>query len=140
MRPIPEKMKREMSVDPYYEKCAICDGKCQGIITWEHCWIYAGRQINEKWAIIPICEFHHGLGIYFGRGGLNKNINQLISLMRATPEDLIKYPKVDWGGEFRRVLYNLKNEDKTGILRISEERGISIPGPDEIKELLARLS
>lgn len=140
MRPIPEKMKREMSIDPYYEKCAICDGRCQGRITWEHCWTYGGRQINEKWAIISICEFHHGLGLYCNKGGLNKNINQFISLMRATPEELKKYPKVDWSGEFRRVLYNLKNEDKTGILRISEERGISIPGSDEIKELLARLS
>lgn len=90
MTPIPPKLREEMSNDPYYKVCARKNGECSGRITWEHAWIYAGKQIQEKWAIIPLCWFHH-LG-----EGLNKRINQLISLLRATPEDLAKYPKKDW--------------------------------------------
>lgn len=82
-----------MADDPYYEKWAREGSDCKGRITWEHAWIYAGRQINEKWAIIPLCVFHH-LGL-----GLNKKMNQALSLERATEEDLSKYPKKDWDNE-----------------------------------------
>lgn len=100
MRPIPSKLRKEMSEDPYYSICARKDSHCNGRITWEHAWVYAGKQINEKWAIIPLC-WHHHLGT-----GLRKNINQLISLRRATMEDLMKYPKKDWQQE----LETLKHE------------------------------
>jgi hypothetical protein len=80
-----------MADDPYYAKCARAkDGGCSGRITWEHVWIYAGRQINEIWAIIPLCWFHH-LG-----DGFNKKINEMLSLDRATAADLAKYPKKKW--------------------------------------------
>lgn len=91
MRPIPEKLKREMAADPFYKVCARAkDGGCQGRITWEHAFIYAGRQVNERWAIIPLC-WHHHLG-----EGLDKNVNKRISLARATDEDLAKYPRAPW--------------------------------------------
>lgn len=91
MRPISKKLKFEIQGDPYYDKCARAkEGGCDGRITWEHAFIYAGKQINEKWAIIPLCRYHH-LG-----DGLDKRKNQLIALQRATPEDLAKYPKTDW--------------------------------------------
>jgi len=93
MRPIPPALKNEMEEDPYYKRCARKSGECNGRITWEHAWIYGGRQINEKWAIIPLCVYHH-LG-----AGLNKKINQRIALERATDEDLAKYPKKDWNYE-----------------------------------------
>ncbi len=93
MRPIPPKLKQEMSDDPYYKHCARANSACSGRITWEHAYIYAGKQINEKWAIIPLCVYHH-LG-----EGLDKHENQRIALSRATDEDLAKYPKKDWEKE-----------------------------------------
>jgi len=99
MHPIPLKLRSEMSEDPYYSMCARSGPNCKGRITWEHCWTYAGRQIQEKWAIIPLCEWHH-LG-----GGMDKFVNQYISLCRATPEELKKYPRVDWEQEKKRCLY-----------------------------------
>lgn len=93
MRPIPKAMRDDIAQDPYMKKCARANHECEGRITWEHSWIYAGKQINEKWAIIPLCVFHH-LG-----EGLNKRENERISLRRATEEDLVKYPKKDWGYE-----------------------------------------
>jgi hypothetical protein len=79
-----------MANDPYYSICSRRNHECSGRITWEHCFIYGGRQIQEKWAIIPLCEYHH-LGV-----GLNKRINERIAIERATSEDLAKYPRKDW--------------------------------------------
>src|SRR5215510_1054527 len=77
MRPILPHLREELANDNYYCHCARQSEDCSGRITWDHAIIHAGRQINEKWAIIPLCEFHH-LGY-----GLNKQINQCIALLRA---------------------------------------------------------
>lgn len=66
------------------------DHICQGPSTMEHAWIYRGKQINEKWAIIRLCWWAH-LG-----AGLNKRINEWISLKHATIDDLKKYPNKNW--------------------------------------------
>ena len=92
MHPIPTKLRNEMSDDLFYKKCCRQDENCDGRITWEHALMYAGRQIQKKWAIIPLCVYHH-LG-----PGLNKHLNQYIALERATAADLAEYPKKDWGG------------------------------------------
>ena len=91
--PIPQKLRDEMADDPYYKYCARASGHCEGRITWEHAMTYAGKRINEKWAIIPLCEFHHGL---LGSGGMNKSVNVSIALARANREDLEKYPRAFW--------------------------------------------
>jgi len=94
---IPKPLLEEILADPYYEECARrFEGNCQGRVTFEHAWIYAGKQIQEKWAIIPICEYHHDVGQFQDRGQLDKHENQRLSLIRATAEDLKKYPKKDW--------------------------------------------
>ena len=88
MRPIPPKMREQMSRDPYMEFC-IHPG-CKNIPEWEHAFIYAGKQINEKWAIVPCCMYHH-------RGeGLDKHFNQWVAINRATEEELQKYGKKNW--------------------------------------------
>jgi len=90
MRPIPLKHRRQIDSDPYYETCARANGDCRGRITIEHAFIYAGRQINEMWAYVPLCWRHH-LGDL-----LDKKINERLAVSRATPEDLEKYPRRDW--------------------------------------------
>lgn len=105
MRPIPPKLKKELSDDPFMATC-IWTGEKKDV-SWEHCWIYAGRQINEKWAIVPL------------RRDLNCNISgevkeycRYISMTRATDEDLKKYPKKDWY-QIKKYLFNkYKNERK----------------------------
>lgn len=97
-------MRDSMAMDPIYREClrhsAFDDHECTAdpltrrMIEWEHVWIYAGRQINEPWAIIGICY-----GVHRG-GELNKEKNQFLSLMRATPTDLEKYPRTDWKRRF----------------------------------------
>lgn len=95
MRSIPIKLREELSNDPFYKRCCITGGLD---VSWEHCWSYGTKgQINEKWAIVPL------------RRDLNtshpprwaKEQCRLISLLRATPEDLAKYPKRDWAQELK---------------------------------------
>ena len=65
--------------------------------------MYAGKQVQEWWAIVPCCEYHHR------GGGLKKEFNQLVGLLRAAslnlpagdwlmvPDELYKkYPRTDW--------------------------------------------
>jgi len=91
MRPIPTKVKQELEADPRMKKCiyttalasclaateAECIEPCVGRITWEHAFIYAGKQINEPWAILGICEHHH-LG-----AGLDKDFNRYVALKKV---------------------------------------------------------
>jgi hypothetical protein len=90
MRSIPPKIRKQIDEEPYYKKCARLSSECSGRITIEHSFIYSGRQVNELWALLPLC-WHHHLG-----SGLDKRINEYLSLQRATEEDLAKYPKRDW--------------------------------------------
>ena len=105
---IPLKLRKEMSEDPYYYRCAREDGTCKGRITWEHALLYANKRVQEKFAIIPICEYHHGLGKYWNKEGFNKEINELIALSRATEEDFNKYPKAK--ERWKQQLKYLKNK------------------------------
>ncbi len=86
-----------MANDPFYRVCArkrllndhVCgaDPRTGKLIEWEHALIYAGSQVNEKWAIVPICWWAHS------GPGLIKEINVWIALNRATDEELLKYSK-----------------------------------------------
>lgn len=95
MRPIPPKLREEIANDPFMRKCIYSDiGKgheCRGRVEWEHAWTYAGKQINEAWAIVPVCTYHH-------RGdGLDKDYNRFRAITRADIDDLEKrMPKTNW--------------------------------------------
>lgn len=89
------------------------EGGCAGRITWEHTLIYAGKQVQEEFAIIGLCEEHHL------RAGMDKEKNQAIAFAQATVADLEKYPKSDW---LRRSQYLLDKYDK--LLPIWYPQGI----------------
>jgi len=90
VRPIPEKMKRQMAADPYYQKCVHQSQECQGRIEWDHVFTYGGKQINEVWAILPTCQWHHRNIVRF------RHASERIAVSRASTEDLEKYPRKDW--------------------------------------------
>lgn len=102
MRPISKKVKEKLQQEP--DICArIKDGNCDGNITWEHALIYAGRQIDETWAIIKLCEYHHAVNQYQDSGNLLKEKNIWIALCRATDEELEKYSKANYKGMKERL-------------------------------------
>lgn len=67
---------------------------CAGRITFEHSLIFSGKQVQKEFAIIPLCEYHHDVLSYQDIGNLNKEINVLVSLNRATNEELDSISKV----------------------------------------------
>lgn len=89
MRPIPDKLRKEMADDPFYKKCCLLNTVCQGRIEWHHGIIYAGRQLNEKWAIIPLCHHHHEKVMYEEI----KDKTYYIMLNRVSDDELRKYSK-----------------------------------------------
>lgn len=83
-----------MSIDRFYGRCCLWSlYDCSQGLEWHHVWIYGGRQINEKWAIVPACKFHHD------SVKNNKKVKELferVSLVIATERELKKYPNFDW--------------------------------------------
>ena len=97
MRPVPINLRKEISEDPFMAKCCYT-GETQDI-SWEHCWIYAGKQINERWAIVPLVRRLNTSGML----PEIKNFCRWVSIMRASKEDLEKYPKKDWAQEKKNL-------------------------------------
>lgn len=91
MRPIPLALREQISNNPFMSKCAY--PSCFSSPEWEHSMTYGNRQINEEWAIIPVCTYHHR------DKGLNKNFNRWVAISRATEKDFEKYPKRNWWQE-----------------------------------------
>lgn len=91
MNNIPSKLRKQLAVDPYYYTCARAgiDGhECHGRITWEHVIIYGGKQIQARWAILPLCAWAHAVDEFQDCGDLNKEVNTWIALNRATNQEL----------------------------------------------------
>ena len=98
MHKTPKRIFEELLLErPFCERRAVLnDHECQGKSTFEHAFIYAGKQIPDKWAVIRLCEWAHSVGPYATNGGMNKAKNHWLALRHATPQDLAKYPKADW--------------------------------------------
>lgn len=94
MRTVPRWLRRKLQLDPFYERCALKGyGACDGRITWEHAVIYAGRQVNEEWALVPLCERHHAVGTYMDAGTMDKERNEWVALNRADESTLRGFSK-----------------------------------------------
>ena len=88
------------------------EGNCGGRLTLEHALTYAGRQIDEAWAILWICAYHHGVDQFQDCGDLNKEKHVWLALNRATDEELEKYSKADFKVKRNRLnkIYETKRE------------------------------
>lgn len=90
MRPIPPQLKKEMEADKFYDRCCVTGRHKTNVkVEWHHNLIYAGRQVNEKWCILPLAQYIH-------KRANEKEIKQYldwIMLNRATDEDLMRYSK-----------------------------------------------
>ena len=105
MRPIPQKLRNEIEQSGMNRRCALDTGVygiCEGSSEWHHVWIYAGRHINEFWAIGGCCKKHHK---QVNELTIIKKAFQIASLRRAIPEDLQKYTREDWGQIMKYIGY-----------------------------------
>lgn len=95
MNNIPLKLRKELANDDAYKSCSLIGhGPCDGRITWEHALYFKGKQIQKRFAIIPLCELHHGIGKYLDAGTSLKNLNVWVALNRATEVELKSISKV----------------------------------------------
>lgn len=102
---IPTPLLQTILKDPFYKVCVRAKEKtCKGRVTFEHAWIYAGKQIQEKWAIIPVCAYHHGVNEFQDIGDLKKELNHYYSIIRATEEDFAQYPRKNWHQELEYLV------------------------------------
>lgn len=105
--PIKLSNRKDMALDPFYKKCSL-EGRqgheCGGKITWEHTLIYAGKKLQDPWAIIPLCERGHAVNNYQDAGTMKKELNVWVSLNRATDDELRAISKaVDYIRERNRL-------------------------------------
>lgn len=92
MRKVSQKVK-----DLVLQRPQICarhhEGTCAGNNTWEHAIIHAGKQLDEAWAIVILCEYHHAVNMYQDGGDLDKQKNVYYALNQATDDELRKVSK-----------------------------------------------
>lgn len=88
MNNIPPKLNKEMNDDPYYKRCCVT-GSTDGKIERHHNLIFAGRQVQEKWCILPILKSVHDKA----NNSLVKGHLDWIMLNRGTDEELKRYSK-----------------------------------------------
>jgi hypothetical protein len=97
MRHITKKILTDILEDPFYKTCIRKKTRrCAGRITLEHAIIYAGRQVDEKWAILPVCAYNHCVDEYQDCGDIDKRFHEWVALSRMTEEYRKKYPRGDW--------------------------------------------
>ena len=108
MSKIPKKLLAAILADPFYKRCARhAEESCAGRITFEHAIIYAGKQLNEKWAIIPLCSKHHAVDEYQDGGDLDKRINLWIALNRASTDELLSISRAN---DYFRHMHRLNDQ------------------------------
>ncbi len=107
MRVIPNEIKKQITEDDFYKRCCITGSLSVSI---EHSWIYAGKQINDLWALTPLRRdlnnSHPPIAV--------KNKCRLISLERAKKMGewgnlKRKYPKKDWEQEYKYLKKHYAN-------------------------------
>lgn len=101
MRPISKNVRATLEKQPRMRRCTLANaqdvfGECKGRLMnpeWHHVWTYAGRQIDEPWAIVAACTQHHEM---VKSQASVRMAFEAASLSLATPEDLAKYPRKNW--------------------------------------------
>lgn len=90
LKPIPLKIRNELNQDVFMKTCCLSSGICRGRIEWHHNFIYAGKRVNEKGSILPVCQEHHKRESAF-----KKELNKIM-FQRMSDKDRSKYPKRNW--------------------------------------------
>lgn len=97
-----------MEADPFYKTCCISGRTSkQEKIDWHHNLIFAGRQVNEVFCILPLAKSIHDRIVEY------KELCDYIMLSRATPEERSRYSKAI---NYELMYQNLKKKygRKTG--------------------------
>lgn len=97
MRPIPKKLRTTIADNKEMKFCCLAwqydtCGPCGGTVQWHHNLIYAGRQVNEEFCILPLCEIHHRIA---DRKEIKILLNKI--MVQRMPEEMtVKFPRVNF--------------------------------------------
>jgi hypothetical protein len=82
---IPKPLLEDILKDNWYKECCVADDECSGRIEFHHVLIVGGRQLQEKFAIIPVCSgYHHQ---FAERSDLKEKFLHIV-LSRASLQEL----------------------------------------------------
>ncbi len=92
---MPSRLRKELQVDPYYINCCLravraserANMGCSGRIEWHHNARFGGSNIQERFAILPLCKIHHR-----AVNQLKEKLDQIM-LNRATDDQIKKISK-----------------------------------------------
>jgi len=88
MRPIPKPLLKKMLADPFYQQCCITGKTAKDEkIELHHNLIFASRQVNEEFAILPLAKSVHDNIVYY------KSLCDYIMWSRATEAQRKFYSK-----------------------------------------------
>lgn len=87
---MPPRLRAELAADPFYKICVVT-GSTIGKIEWHHNATWQGRQLQERFAILPIMDYIHEKA----RLSHVKDILDWIMLNRAIDEELREYSKAE---------------------------------------------
>lgn len=86
---IPQHLKDQIYLNKFFTKCCIADKDCQGRVSIHHNLIFAGKQVNEFWALLPLCGYHH---YNEGRKNIKSKLN--VIMRKRSNGELEKYEKI----------------------------------------------
>jgi hypothetical protein len=87
---IPSKLNNELNEDSYYKKCCFYfDHSCFGKLERHHNLIIAGKQVQMKECILPLCQTVHDMA----RNTIIKEKLDLIMLERMTQDQRLSISK-----------------------------------------------
>lgn len=90
---IPEDIREQLADDPFMQNCILAPlDECEGRIEWNHAFTYAGKRVNELWAILPMCTKHHREEARW-RFTICGLMNYRIAFFNLIDEVATKYPK-----------------------------------------------
>lgn len=112
MNKIPEKLREELQNDKFYDQCCLEGGgkKTENIfdperIEWHHNLIFANRQVQERFCILPIKKKFHDKMV-----GEIKERCDWIMLCRATEDEIRRYSKaINYQREKERLILKYGN-------------------------------
>ena len=92
--PIPAEIRDELSKDPFMQTCIVAH-ECEGRVHFDHAFTYAGKRVNERWSILPLCR-KHNMGVTQHVQALRRmNLLARIAHFKAESDFATKYPKSD---------------------------------------------
>lgn len=104
MTRIPKKLRDSLAEDPFYLRCCVTGEKAKpgDRIEWHHNLIFGGKQVQARFAILPVL---HSIHERANDPDVRERLDWVM-LNRMSTEDLMLYGKgINWGARLEYLNY-----------------------------------